>query len=191
LIAAAAALPVAVASVRRRGSWAMLAERAAFTGFALPGIVFGLAFVHLSVRYAPLLYQTLPLLVLAYTLHFLPQAVGAQRGSLLQIDPQLEEAGRSLGRSPFAVFRSVTLPLAAPGILAGWLLVFLTTVKELPATLLLAPAGFQTLATRIWSLTEEAHYAPAAVHAVFLIALSGGVTVAVLRLARNAEALHP
>jgi iron(III) transport system permease protein len=170
VVAAVAALPIAWLSVRRGGRRAAMLERATYTGFLLPGIVVALSLVLFTVGTA--LYQSLPLLVGAYVVLFLPQAVGATRSSLLQVDRRLEEAGRTLGHDPGSVFRRVTLPLLAPGILAGALLVFLTSMKELPATLILGPTGFSTLATRIWGLTEDVRYAPAAVDALVLVAAS-------------------
>ncbi|MGB3632863.1 MAG: ABC transporter permease subunit, partial [Rubrobacteraceae bacterium] len=123
-------------------------------------------------NYAPALYGTLVVLILAYVIHFLPQAVGATRTALLQINPSVEEAARGLGRSPANVLASITAPLARSGILAGAALVFLTTMKELPATLLLSPIGLDTLATSIWSATSEAFFARAAAPALILILVS-------------------
>ncbi|MCB0236692.1 MAG: ABC transporter permease subunit, partial [Anaerolineae bacterium] len=76
-----------------------------------------------------------------------------------QVSPRLDEAARSLGLSPWQTWRRVILPLVRPGILAGAALVFLTVLKELPVTLMLAPNGFSTLATQIWSATAEAFFA--------------------------------
>jgi iron(III) transport system permease protein len=84
----------------------------------------------------------------------------------------MEEAARGLGRPAGNVLATITLPLARPGILAGGALVFLTTMKELPATLILAPIGFETLAVRVWSASSEAFFARAALPALLLIALS-------------------
>jgi len=84
----------------------------------------------------------------------------------------MEEAARGLGRRPWEVLRTITMPLASRGILAGAALVFLTTMKELPATLILAPIGFETLAMRVWSASSEAFFARAALPALLLIALS-------------------
>ncbi|MCH7663876.1 MAG: ABC transporter permease subunit, partial [Chloroflexi bacterium] len=103
---------------------------------------------------------------------FLPEAVGSLQTSLLQLHPQLEEAGRSLGRQPLYVFRKITLPLIQPGVIAGAGLVFLTAMKELPATLILAPFGFKTLATDIWGDISEAFFARAAAPALLLILIS-------------------
>jgi iron(III) transport system permease protein len=171
-VAALAALPIAVLAVRFPGRLSGFAERATYLGYALPGIVLALSLVFFGANYAPWAYQTLGLLVFAYVVHFLPQAVGATRSALLQVRPNVEEAARGLGRSPTAVLATVTAPLAGSGILAGAALVFLTTMKELPATLLLSPTGFETLATRIWSATSEAFYARAAAPALLLIVLS-------------------
>jgi iron(III) transport system permease protein len=91
---------------------------------------------------------------------------------MLQVDPAVEEASRGLGRGPWATLRSITIPLIRPGLLAGGALVFLTTIKELPATLLLRPTGFDTLAVDIWSAANELLYARAAASALALLAIS-------------------
>ncbi len=168
----AAALPVALLSVRQPGRLSRAFERVAYSTFALPGIVIALALVFFGANYARSLYQTLPLLVFAYGILYLPEALGAVRASLLQVHPSMEEAARSLGHTPYAVMRKITLPLVRPGLAAGAGLVFLTTMKELPATLILAPIGFKTLSTSIWSAVTEAFFARAAAPALVLILLS-------------------
>jgi iron(III) transport system permease protein len=112
---------------------------------------------------------------------FIPQAVGAERASLLQVSPGLEEAGRSLGRSPRHILQHITLPLVRPGVLAGGALVFLTCMKELPATLILSPLGFGTLASQVWTNINEAFFARAALPALLLILLSS-IPLALLTL---------
>jgi iron(III) transport system permease protein len=185
LVAAAAALPVAVLSVRHRSRTTALLERSAYLGYALPGIVVALSLVFFGARYGGPLYQTSAMLVLAYLVLFLPQAVGAIRASVLQVPPSVEEAARGLGRSGLGVLVGVTAPLVRPGVLAGTALVFLTAMKELPATLLLGPIGQPTLATAVWSATAEAFFARAAAPGLMLIALSG-IPLAVL-LARRTD----
>ncbi|MBA2375318.1 MAG: iron ABC transporter permease [Rubrobacter sp.] len=170
--AALAALPVAILAVRFPGRASGLVERLTYVGYALPGIVLALALVFFGANYAPWAYQTTGILVLAYVIHFLPQAVGATRSALLQIRPSVEEAAQSLGRSPLNVIATITAPLAQRGIFAGAALVFLTTMKELPATLLLSPIGFTTLATSVWNATSEAFFARAAAPALLLIIVS-------------------
>ncbi len=103
---------------------------------------------------------------------FLPEALAATRSSVAAVSPRFEEAARSLGRGPLAVLRSLTLPLIRPGLAAGAGLVFLTSMKELPATLILRPTGFETLATRIWSTAAEGIYSQAAVPALWLVVAS-------------------
>lgn len=172
LLAMLLALPIALLVVRRPGKLSRFFEQVTYASFALPGIVVALAFVFFGTRYAPSLYQTLPMMLAAYVILFIPQAVGTQRTSLLQISRSLEEAGRSLGKRPLAVFRAITLPLVRPGILAGGALVFLTTMKELPATLILSPLGFSTLSAQIWSSIGEAFFARAAAPTLLLLLLS-------------------
>ena len=169
---ATAALPIAVLAVRYPGRASRLLERLSYLGFSLPGIAVALALVFFGVRYATPLYQTLGLLVFAYVVLFLPTAVGAIRASLLLVNPALEEAARSLGRTPFKVFSSVTFPLVRSGVLAGGALVFLLAMKELPATLILSPIGFKTMATSIWGAAEEAFFARAAAEGVLLVLAS-------------------
>ncbi len=172
LAAVAAAWPVAVLSVRHPGRLSSLIERATYTGYALPGIVVALALVFFGIRVVPALYQTRTMLAFAYMVLFLPQAVGAIRSSLLQVNPSLEEAARLLGDRPLTTLRRVVLPLTRPGVLAGGALVFLTAMKELPATLLLAPTGYSTLATQVWNATVEAFFGRAAAPALALVLLS-------------------
>ncbi len=177
----AAALPIAALSVRFPGMLSGILERIAYIGFALPGIAIALSLVFFGANYAPLLYQTTGLLVLGYVVLFVSAAVGAARSSFLQVSPNVEEAARGLGRTPLGVFASVTLPLVRPGIVSGAALVFLLTMKELPATLILSPIGFQTLATSIWSAASEAFFAQAAAPALLLI-LTSSIPLAFLLL---------
>lgn len=179
LVTSLAALPVALVSARYCHRLTHLLERASHVGYGLPGLVIALSLVFFGANYAPFLYQTLALLIFAYAVRFLPQAVGSTRTSLLQVNPRLEEAGRNLGLSSWQVWLKVTLPLVRPGILAGTALVFLTTIKELPATLLLGPTGFDTLASEIWSATAEAFFAKAAAPALILVAVSS-LSIAVI-----------
>ncbi len=166
------ALPLAILLVRAPGRLPSLVETVVYGGYALPGLVAALGLTFFATRSAFWLYQTLALLVVAYVIRFLPQAVGATRAALERIDPALESAARGLGQGTFGAFRRITLPLAGPGIAAGAMLVFLTVMKELPATLVLRPTGFETLATEIWNQTSVSDYQEAALPALVLVALS-------------------
>ncbi len=183
-LALLAALPIALLSVRYRGRVGAATEALSYSGYALPGIVVALAFVFFAANFTPSLYQSLPLVVIAYAVLFLPQMSEPLRGSLLQVGPGIEEAGRALGRSRTKVFRVLTAPLIARGATAGAALVFLTSMKELPATLLLRPTGFETLATRVWTGASVGLFAKAAGPALMLIVIC---CVPLYILARRAE----
>jgi iron(III) transport system permease protein len=157
---------------RYPGAMSKWVERACHAGYALPGLVIGLAWVFLATRTMQWAYQTLSLLVVAYVVRFLPEALAATRSALSMVPESLEEAARALGRRPISVLRSVTMPLMRPGLLVGAALVFLTAMKELPATLILRPTGFETLATRVWSTASEGIYSEAALPALLLLVLS-------------------
>lgn len=172
IAATALAIPVAIVALRHSGRAARTIELITTSGFALPGVVVALGLVFFATRFAGVFYQTLTLLVIAYVIRFIPQAIEGARAGLERADPGLDEAARGLGAGRFRVFRRVTLPLAAPGVAAGAMLVFLTAMKELPATLILKPTGFETLATRIWEASNTASYSEAAVPALILIAIS-------------------
>ena len=181
IAAAAGSLPVAALVVRYPGLLGRAVERLSFTGYALPGIVVALSLVYFGVNFVRPIYQTVWLLLLAYVVLFFPAALGASRSALLQISPKLEEAARGLGRSPIGAMVSVTAPLMRSGVLVGAALVFLIAMKELPATLILGPLGFKTLATAIWSASSEAFFARAALPALMLILMSS-VPMALLML---------
>ncbi|MFW6435556.1 MAG: ABC transporter permease [Halovenus sp.] len=175
-----AALPLAYLSARGDGRLASIPERASYVGYAVPGIVLGLGLIYLALNFKPTLfgyelnlYYTLDIIVFAYVVRFMPQAVGTLRSSVLQTDRKLVEAARTLGHSSFSAFRKIVLPLVMPGIVAGAALVFLTSMKELAATLLLRPPEFETLVTYIWLVRGSADYGDAALPALVLIGVSG------------------
>jgi iron(III) transport system permease protein len=179
LVTVALALPLAVLSTRYGGAASRVLEQATFVTHALPGLVVALSLVFFGIAYARDLYQTVWMLLLAYVILFLPNALSALRAPLLRQSRQLEEAGAALGRGPLRVLASVTLPIARPGILVALPLVFLTVVKELPATLLLSPPGYRTLPGIVWSLNSDATLGAAALPALILVALAA-VPVATL-----------
>jgi len=175
------ALTVALLSARYRSRVSSFVEWAVFAGYALPGIVVALAMVFLATRTLPFAYQTIGLLVVVYAVRFMPQAVGGLRAGLGQAGRGIEEAGRSLGDGPVQAFVRLTLPALRPAFVAAGALVFLTVVKELPLALLLAPIGFDTLATEIWDAASSGFYARAAGPAALLLAISVGTVAVLLR----------
>lgn len=172
VIAVALALPVGILAARYRTRTVRGIETVAYSGHALPGVVVGLSLVFLTLGVLPFAYQTLFTLAVAYAVLFLPKSIGATRSATAAVPPILEDTARTLGRGPLRAWWSTTARLTAPGVLAGGLLVLLTSMKELPATLMLRPTGLDTLATELWSRTEIAAYGPAAPYALALIALA-------------------
>lgn len=186
-----AAIPVAVLTVRHPGPISGIVERVTYASFALPGIVVALSLVFFGANFVPFLYQTLAILVFAYVIRFLPEAVGALRGALVQVNPRLEEAASSLGRKRHEVFLTITAPLIAPAALGGVALVFMSAMKELPVTLLLSPIGFKTLATATWNATAGGLYAQAAPTALLLVLVSAASLPWLLRAEQRSETEPP
>lgn len=172
LVAVVGAIPIVILAVRHSSRATTWLERSVYVIFSLPHITVAIAVVAFTVRYARPVYQSLLLLVIVYAALFLAQATGPAKASLLQVDPHLDDASRSLGKGHLGTIVRVTVPLMSKGLIAGGLLVFVTTLKELPATLLLRPSGFSTLAVRIWSASNELLYTQAAASALLLIAVS-------------------
>jgi iron(III) transport system permease protein len=181
LAATLAALPGAWLLHRYPSRLAAGLERVTYLASALPGVVIGLALVTLAVQWARPVYQTAALAVAAYTVLFLPRAMVAWRSGLAAAPTELIEASRSLGVSGSGTFARVVLPLVLPSALTGFVLVFLATVTELTATLLLAPTGTETLATAFWSASDELDYVASAPYAAAMIALSAPLTLLLRR----------
>jgi len=183
-VAVVVAVPVAHAAIS--GRCGRLMERLTYLGFGVPGIVMGTALVYVGLK-LPFLYQTLALLVLAYVMRFLPLAVGSIRSSAEGLDGSLVRAARVLGASPGEAFRRVTLPLTLRGMLAGAALVFLEAMRELPATLMLGPTGFETLATYLWRVYEAGYFGRAAIPGLLLVLMSALGLALMLSGERRAE----
>lgn len=188
--AALLAVPVAYLGVRHPSKWTRGIERVAYLGYATPPLAFALALIVFTLGAAPFAYQTLALLVGAYALHFMAEAVGPIRSALYQAPPQLEEAAQSLGRSPIGAFFSVTFPLMRRGLLVSMAFVFLSAMKELPITFLLSPVGFQPLAVNTWSYAEEAMFGEAAPYALTIMFVSA-LFVGVLLLQEQTASRQP
>ena len=182
------AVPLGVLLVRYPSPIARLVERGSYVGFALPGLTVAIAFIFFGINVARPIYQTHVLLIAAYVVLFLPATLGAARSGLLQIDPRVEEAARTLGKSPRQVLWRVTIPVVRGSLAAGAAMAFLLVMKELPAALLLAPVGFRTLATVTWSAASEAFFAQAAASALLLI-LVASLPLALLLARRGAAGI--
>ena len=154
-------------------------------GYALPGSVLAVAIMlafssldsHLVIPLStwlggagkPLLLGSLAALLLAYLVRFMAVAFGPLENALARIRPSLPEASRCLGVGGPRLFFRVYLPLLTPGVLTAALLVFVDVLKEMPATLLMRPFGWDTLAVRIFEMTSEGEWARAALPALTLV----------------------
>ncbi|MEY3400369.1 MAG: hypothetical protein RLZZ486_837 [Actinomycetota bacterium] len=185
LISISLALPIGllVTTGSRLGN---LADKGVLLVHALPGIVMGLALVAFGSEF-PWLYQTLGLLAFSYALLFMAKSVGSVRSSLTRVPQNLIDISATLGKSRAQTFRAVILPLAAPGVLTGTLLVLLAAMKELPATLMLRPTGFETLATEMWALTAISRFSEAAPYALFLVLIAAVPTFLINRPDRGSN----
>jgi iron(III) transport system permease protein len=171
LLTAAFAVPLAYLGVRYSSSVCRALERGAYIGYATPPLAFALALIFFF-RGIPAVYQTLWILIYAYTVHFLAEAIGPVRSALYQASPRLEEAARSLGYRPFRAFFKATFPLLRSGVIVSIAFVFLAAMKELPLTFLLSPVGYETLAVNVWSYTTEAMFAEGARYALAIVLCS-------------------
>jgi len=173
VLATVMALPVAILVVRRGGRVARLIERSTYLVLAMPGLVIALSLSYFSERYGDGIgYQSAPMLVVAYSIMFFPLALVGVRASVAQAPVGLEDVAKSLGQRRLAVFWRVTRPLVTPGLAAAFCLVFLSTVTELTATLILVPTGVQTLATQFWNYQQNLAYGQAAPFALLMIAIA-------------------
>lgn len=170
-LATAAALPISHLAARHRSRLVRVIESVNFVGTALPGVIIALALVAVTLALVPVAYQTVPVLIAAYVILYAAKAIGSTRSAIAQVSPRAEEASRTLGRGPMRTWWSITVRGALPGIAAGWLLVAIAVMKELPATLMLRPIGVETLSTELWSKTTLAAYGSAAPIGLLLVAV--------------------
>ncbi len=155
--------------------------RTATMGYALPGsvlavgIVIGFAAIDRQLGqwfgWRQLLVGSLGALFLAYVIRFMAVAFGPVESALERVRPALLEAARTLGAQPLEAARRVLLPMVAPGLITALLLVGIDIMKEMPATLLLRPFGWDTLAVRIYELTAEGEWQRAALPSLALVAV--------------------
>ncbi|WP_350343609.1 iron ABC transporter permease [Proteinivorax tanatarense] len=147
-------------------------DKLSYSGYALPGVIVALGLIFVFSQHIPWLYNTYMAVAIAYIIRFMPQAMQSGESSLSLVSPKMDESARSLGLPSWQVLFKVIIPQILPGILAGGALVFVSSLKELPATLALRPPGFDTLSVRVWIEATEAIYHMAAPAALIIIAVS-------------------
>jgi iron(III) transport system permease protein len=171
LMAFALSLPLAFLISQGKSGFATTSERLILISHALPGVVVGLALVSFGSRLGSL-YQSIYLLAFAYAVLFLAKSVASTSSALALVSPQLKEVAATLGKSRSKIATDVVFPIALPSMSLGVLLVFLTAMKELPATLMLRPTGMDTLATQIWSAASISRFNEAAPYALILVLIA-------------------
>jgi len=163
------AFPIAFYHSRKHSRLSQIYIQTSSLGFALPGPVLALGVLTLLLAQLPIIYGTIAALFFAMIIRFLPLAVQAQDAALQQLTPSIEEAGRLFGAGQFENLRRVVLPIIRGGMATAWVLVFIDVLKELPATLILRPTGFDTLPVRIWIEASEETLELAAPAALMLV----------------------
>jgi iron(III) transport system permease protein len=181
------ALVLAYARRLRPSPTATVAAQFASMGYALPGAVIAvgvlapiawldgalarLAESMLGYRLGLVLTGSAAAVLFAYAVRFLAVGYHTTDAALARIPPSLDEAARSLGVTMRTALRRVHLPLMRGGILSALTLIWVETIKELPATLLLRPFGIKTLAIEVWERTSESLWAEAALPALAIVAV--------------------
>lgn len=171
LIALLLSIPLGILLTERSNRFSQFSSRLILIAHALPGVVVGLALVSFGSKLGPI-YQSTFLLAFAYSLLFLAKSIASMSASLRAVPTGAKEVAATLGLNRWSVLKNVVTPIAFPGIALGAVLVFLTAMKELPATLMLRPTGFETLATQIWSYAAINRFNEAAPYALILILIA-------------------
>lgn len=151
---------------------------------AVPSVVYGIAMLWTFI-YVPLpIYGTLWLLLIGYVVGFIPFAYRAVNSSLSQIDKSLEEAATMVGASWWRRMWEVTVPLTRPGMLAGWMLLFVIFVRELAVSIFLYAPGSEVLPVLVYNKYEEGQYTQLAAMAMLQIIFMTIVIIFVSRVFR-------
>ena len=193
--AAGAAVVVAYGVRLSRDRAVPILARVAGMGYALPGSVIAVSVLALlawldrflgtvlsgAVGFSAGVFLTGSIagLIFAYIVRFLSASCQTVEASLVKVTPAMDMAARSLGVGPRGVLRRIHLPLIRRGLATAAILVFVDVMKEMPATLLLRPLGYETLAIRVWQFTSESLWEAAALPALTIVA-AGIIPVIIL-----------
>ncbi|MGL4521058.1 MAG: ABC transporter permease [Bacilli bacterium] len=166
-------LPLVYFKLRMKSRIGKVVDVLSYISYSLPGVIVALGVIFVYIRIMPpMLYGTMWMLVTAYILRFLPQSLEASESTFTYVSVSLDEAAATLGRKPFGIIKEVLVPLTRSGLITGTALVFVSVMKELPATLLLRPAGMDTLSVRVWIEASEGYYANAGPSALLIVIIS-------------------
>jgi len=148
-------------------------------GYSLPGPVIAVGIILTFSLIFPWLQGSIVLLLMAYVVRFIPITLQSQESSISMVSRSMEDTSKTLGATTWRTFTKILLPLIKPGLLTGWVIVFVDCMKELPATMMLRPLAFDTLSVRVWMETAEALWEMAAPSAL-LIVLSGLIPIVLM-----------
>lgn len=179
VVAVLAVAPIAFMVARRNERVGRYAHATVIATFALPGILIALALRFWTLRAGAIgnaFADTQAVLIFAYVVRFASLAMGVTLVAVRSVPDRLHDAASMLGADRLRRLYTIDLPLMGPGLVAAAGLVLLSTMKELPISLLIAPLGFQTLTTRIFGSFQEAFVAEAGVMALVLVAMSSVLT---------------
>jgi iron(III) transport system permease protein len=206
-IAVALALTIAYAKRRTQSPALEVATFLANTGYAIPGTVlaigvivpFGIADHFLNglsqnvfgVRPGLLLSGTITALLFAYVARFLIAATGMLEAGYERIPQSIDSAARTLGHSPIGTLFAVHIPMLKPAFVAAALLVFVDAMKELPATLLLRPFNFETLATEVFTYASLGQIEEAALPALIIVGAGLIPVIVLMRGFRQTRLRYP
>ena len=207
ILAVAGALIVVYTSRLQRGALAPFLLRASSLGYALPGTVLAIGMLPvvtnieavvdtvamrlLGVSTGLFLLGSGAAIVYAYTIRFLAVATGSIEAGFSRVSPSLDASARTLGQTAGGTLWRIHLPLTRPAIIAGALLVFVDCMKELPATLLLRPLGFETLSTHLYGEAARGTYEDAAIAALLIVAVGLLPVLMLIRLRTGIEPGRP
>ncbi len=203
VIALFLALLVAYSHRLSQSKFTLIAKNVVGLGYAIPGLVIAVGILiplayfdntvdswmrtHLNYPTGLLISGTITALIMAYLVRFLAVALNSVESGLQSIRPNMDQAARSLGLTPLNVLRQVHLPIIKPSIMTGLLIVFVDVMKELPATLVLRPFNFNTLAVRAYELASDERLSDAALPSLAIV-LAGLLPVILLsRISRKAS----
>lgn len=166
-----------VIKTKMPGRW--LLDNIASLPLVFPGLVLGLAVMVFYLHFKIGVYGTLWIMLIVYVTRFLPYGMRYNSTSMLQIHKELEESAQMSGASWTTMFRRILLPLLKPGMLAGWIYVFIVSIRELSASILLYSPGNEVISIVIWELWENGQFVElSALGVVFILVLLALVMLA-------------
>ncbi|OED34974.1 hypothetical protein AB834_05490 [PVC group bacterium (ex Bugula neritina AB1)] len=164
--------PLAYLVERKGGLW-LKVENFVCLAASVPGIVTALSLVFLMKFFPASFYQSYAYLILAYLILFFFKSYTLLRSGITKIPSTLEDAARTLGANTFQTFKKIVSPLNHSAMISSYFLVVISTLKELPVTLILAPIGYKSLSAHIWTTTEEAFFSETALSSLLLLLFAG------------------